>query len=1149
MRPAQLVESYLSELRACRSAGVAETSFYPPLAKLLDSLGKDLKPKVQCVVTLKNTGAGIPDAGLFTSNSLRRAPQEEIFRGIPPDRGALEAKAPAAEVAKVAKSEQVARYAERYGLVLVTTFREFILVGWRNNQTVNLESFSLASSEEEFWDAAGTPHTTASALGERFVEYLRRVMLHNAPIASPEGVAWFLASYARDARARVELAMAPVEDSHGPISEDLASKPITLDDIRSALEEALGLRFETPKGQHFFRSTLVQTLFYGVFSAWVLWHRGNPARRDAFDWRTAAFHLRVPVLRKLFHAVADPAQLQTLNLVEVLDWAAAALNRVDRAAFFTRFEDRHAVQYFYEPFLEAFDPELRKDLGVWYTPEEIVRYQVARVDTALREELGLADGLADPSVVVLDPCCGTGAYLVEVLQRIAATLKERRGDDALVATEVRKAATQRIFGFEILPAPFVISHLQIGLLLAQLGAPFSEKSKQRAGVFLTNALTGWDPPKEPKNRLMAFEELQEERDAANKVKRSQAVLVVLGNPPYNAFAGTSPAEEKGLVDPYKEGLIREWGIKKFNLDDLYIRFFRLAERRIAEMSGRGVVSFISNHSWISDPSFVVLRKRLLESFDSFWIENMHGNRKISEYAPDGRTSETIFALPGFSPGIQQGVAISLWVKCGRKGAVRFRDDLNAARATERRAQLLESLEDPNLNTKYEEATPTSSNRFAFRRSEVSEAFASWPRLLDLCAEPPSNGLMEKRGGALMDLDRTALERRMRAYLDPAVSWDRIAELAPSLTEDAARFDARATRGKVVTAEHFEASRLRRYALRPFDTRWCYYSPTRPLWNEPRPRLWSQCWEGNSFLLTRLKASTDPEGIPLLFTRCLSDDHTLTPDAVAIPLHLRSGPQLAAGERQGSLFEGTDTAPKANLSKFARDYLASFGLPDPDRDVETAALLWMHALAVGFSPAWLKENAEGIRRDWPRIPLPSTKEALLASAELGKQVATLLDTETPVPGLTSGKIRPELKQIAVIRRVGKGNLNPDDGDLDLTAGWGRHGKEGIVMPGRGRLVERDATEAEFVEELGRPTCDVSLNGVAYWQNIPLSVWEFTLGGYQVIKKWLSYREKPILGRSLTVAEVQEVTDTARRLAAVVLLRSRLDENYKATQGVS
>ena len=163
----------------------------------------------------------------------------------------------------------------------------------------------------------------------------------------------------------------------------------------------------------------------------------------------------------------------------------------------------------------------------------------------------LPDGLADPNVVVLDPCCGTGAYLRAVLRRIAETLHDK-GGDALVANDLKKAAMERVFGFEILPAPFVIAHLQLGLELETLGAPLSDVGDppERAGVYLTNALTGWEPPKE-KPKQIAFPGFAEERDAAGKVKQEKPILVIIGNPPYNAFSGVSPDEENGLVEPYK----------------------------------------------------------------------------------------------------------------------------------------------------------------------------------------------------------------------------------------------------------------------------------------------------------------------------------------------------------------------------------------------------------------------------------------------------------------------------------------------------------------------------------------------------------------------------------------------------------------------
>lgn len=1130
----QWLHDYLGELAAIHSsrAGVAETSYYPALSNLFNEVGESLSPRVSCVLQLANRGAGNPDGGFFTASQMQETGQRD-WPAPMPERGVIEVKSTADDAWVVADSRQVTQYWKRYGLVLVTNYRDFLLVGRdKAGSPVQLEVFRLAESEGEFWELARHPARAASALAERFGEFLIRTLLYAAPLCSPEDVAWFLASYARDAKARLEGVDLPA-----------------LINVREALEEALGLRFEGEKGDHFFRSSLVQTLFYGVFSAWVLWHKENPRRSDAFDWRSAAWSLHVPMIRALFDQVAAPSRLRPLGLVEPLEWAAAALSRVDRPVFFSTFEEGHAVQYFYEPFLRQFDPELRKQLGVWYTPPEIVEYMVERVDRVLREELEIADGLADPCVYVLDPCCGTGAYLVEALRRIAKTIKENRGWDALDRLDVKKAAMQRVFGFDIMPAPFVVAHLQLGMLLRSMNAPLDDAAGERVAVYLTNALTGWEPPKEPKQHLI-FPEMEAERDAAEEIKRDKPILVILGNPPYNAYAGVSPNEEQGLVEPYKEGLNRPvseggWGIKKFNLDDLYIRFFRLAERRIAEMTGKGVVCFISNHSWISDPSFVVLRQHLFESFDKFWIENLHGNRKISEYAPDGRTSETVFAIAGFSPGIQQGVATSLWVKTGvgsKRARVHFRDDIDAARAVERRAQLLASLNQKRFDARYERARPTPLNRYSFRPASVAESYLEWPKVTELCAVAPSNGLMEKRGGALIDTDPDALARRMKAYFNRKLDWDEYKERGYGLTKKQAAFDPKQARARALAAEQFDAERIVRYAVRPFDTRYCYYTAVNPVWNRPRPSLWAQCWKGNRFLLTRFRAAKAPEGAPIFFTPHLSDDHCLAPDAVAIPLQVRNGARLRR-PAQASLFaalgeEALPDAPVANLSGAARTYLSALKLTNPDEDAETAGLLWMHALAVGFAPAYLAENADGLRQDWPRVPLPGSRKALMRSAELGSRVAELLDTETPVRGVSTGAIRAELKPLAPLITPTGGRVN-----LGLTAGWGHAGKGDAVMPGKGKLLQRPAEyRGELAARWGESVLDVYLNEHAYWANVPIRVWEYYIGGYQVVKKWLSYREQELLGRELPPEEARYVTEMVRRLAALLLLEPELDANY-------
>lgn len=748
------LEIYLEDLYAIRSSGgaVKETSYYPALSNLLNEVGKTLKPRVRCIINIQNTGGGLPDGGLYSSEQFQKRSKDELREGQLPARGAIEVKSTGEEVKNVAGSEQVMRYANRYKQVLVTNYRDFVLVGVDHEGNVtNRETYSLAPSEKEFWLAAAQQHTTAQQQGERFIEYLKRVMLHAAPLALPKDVAWFLASYARDAKKRIE-------DSDLP----------ALAAVRAALEEALGLKFEGDKGQHFFRSTLVQTLFYGVFSAWVLWSNKHPQtdERARFNWREAAWTLHVPMIKALYDQVATPTKLEPLGLIEVLDWTEAVLNRVDRKAFFENFEEGHAVQYFYEPFLEAFDPELRKELGVWYTPTEVVQYMVARVDTVLREELDIADGLADPRVYVLDPCCGTGAYLVEVLKRINETLKER-GGDALTGNTVKRAAMERVFGFEILPAPFVVSHLQLGLLLQSIGAPLSEKGDERAGVYLTNALTGWEPPsEEAKKRLQqlafSFAELRDEHDAAERVKREERILVILGNPPYNGFAGVAVEEERDLSDAYRTTILAP-APQGQGLNDLYIRFYRMAERKIVEQTGKGVVCFISNYSWLDGLSFPGMRERYLEAFDKIWIDSLNGDKyKTGKITPDGNPDPSIFSTEWNREGIQVGTAIALLIRKEKHEAakgVQFRNLWGKGK----RNELLANV-NCQQKASYADVQPILELGLPFTLGLTNAEYTKWPLLTELF--PLSfPGVKTSRDDFMIDISQERLTERMEKYFD------------------------------------------------------------------------------------------------------------------------------------------------------------------------------------------------------------------------------------------------------------------------------------------------------------------------------------------------------------------------------------------------
>jgi hypothetical protein len=258
----------------------------------------------------------------------------------------------------------------------------------------------------------------------------------------------------------------------------------------------------------------------------------------------------------------------------------------------------------------------------------------------------------------------------------------------------------------------------------------------------------------------------------------------------------------------------------------------------------------------------------------------------------------------------------------------------------------------------------------------------------------------------------------------------------------------------------------------------------------------------------------------------------------------------------SLFEPSHAPSVPNLSDESVAYLHSVEWAQSDA-------VFMHVVAVLHSPAYSRENAGALRQDWPRVPLPDKRAALERSAALGRQMAALLDSEAHVPGVTAGKVEGLLRTVGLLAKVGGGELDPNTDDFAVTAGWGHAGKGGVTMPAKGRVERRayDKAELDAIGEaakargfsvkqaltlLGSNTCDVFLNDTAYWKNIPVNVWEYFIGGYQVIKKWLSYREHELLGRALRADEAREVTNIARRLTAILLLQPALDENYRQSK---
>ena len=1113
------VEDYFDDLRKIKASGggTAETSYYPPLTNLLNAVGGSLKPKVFCISQLAQQGADHPDFGLFAA--------KQVSKGLPklgqlPEGGVVEVKPAADDAWLTAESAQVSKYWGLYRLVLVTNTRDFVLLGEDGDgNPAKLETFRLSASAADFDKALQHPHSFANKTGPALAEYLGRALSHRAALAEPRDLARLLASYARDGLARVEA------------SGDAPS----LNAVRSALEGALGVNFEGERGAAFFRSTLVQTLFYGIFSAWVLWARQTPAPKGPFDWHDSAQLLRVPVIRELFWQLSNPGQLHPLGLNEVLDWTAAALDRVDREAFFARFNEGEAVPYFYEPFLEEFDPALRKQLGVWYTPAEVVRYMVARVDRALKDDLGIEDGLAAENVYVLDPCCGTGAYLAETLKRIAANL-QGKGLGALAGAQVKKAATERVFGFEIMPAPFVVAHLQVGLTMQALDAAFSDDGEERAGVFLTNALTGWDKEtgKEPKQLQMFMPELMEERDRAERVKQDTPVLVILGNPPYNGFAGMAVDEERELSEAYRT--TRK--VKKpegQGLNDLYVRFFRMAERRIAEKTGRGVVCFISNYSWLDGLSFTGMRERYLEAFDIIRIDNLNGDKyKTGKTTPDGKPDPSIFSISGDPVGIQVGTAVATLVRKADHipaASVGFRHLWGQAK----RSELSESAEEESAAL-YDTFEPVLPLGLPFAEVAVNRGWSDWPSLPDLFPVAFS-GVKTARDGFLVDIDLGRLSERVAEYFDSSLSDDQIAGRYPIAMKPTGQFEPAATRAELLARGGPDIEGFIRYTYRPFDTRWLYWEKDTKLLDAKRTEYHPHVFPQNKWLSSSHRIRKGESEAQTAFTTNIASYHLIERVSNWFPAWLRT----EQPDGQQSLLDAGGEQPRPNLSAKAQAYLDRLGLGVED--------LFHHALAVLHDPAYREANAGALRMEWPRIPLsgwpdgdaPGANDELRASAALGRELAALLDPETPVPGVTSGTLRPELAAIAVPSTANGHNIAGDD--FALAAGWGHFGSGDAVMPGTGRSVARDYTPPErealgdAAGALGVTTVDVHLNDKARWSNIPAAVWNYKLGGYQVLKKWLSYREHKVLGRNMHPDEVRHFTDTARRIAAILMLTAR------------
>ncbi len=579
--------------------------------------------------------------GVVATNEPRRiecgAPDFVLTKDSAPI-GYIEAKDIGKSLDEAEKSEQLKRYQDSLTNLVLTDYLEF---RW------------YVDGERRLSARLGTPTRDGKIrrdkAGIEAVTWLFDDFLsHRAePVGTPRELAWRMARLAHMIRDLIVAAFEKEPEGGSLHAQFMA--------FRDNLIPGLGINQ--------FADMYAQTIAYGLFAA-----RCNQSTGEGFTRQNAAYLLPKtnPFLRKLFNTIAGP-ELDD-RIAWLVDDLAQLLARADMEAVLKDFGKRTAkedpVVHFYETFLTAYDRKVREMRGVYYTPEPVVSYIVRSIDYLLKTHFNRPQGLMDTNTLILDPAVGTATFLYMVVNEIHDALVSQ-GQEGMWNDYVVEKLLPRIFGFELLMAPYAVAHLKLGLLLQETGYRF--KTDQRLGIYLTNTLE--EAIKHSETLFAQW--ITEEANAAAEIKRDKPIMVVLGNPPYS---GISANASKRVVKDPKTGKARQeytWIGKLIEdykvvdgkplgeknpkwLQDDYVKFIRFGQWRI-ERTGQGILGFITNHSYLDNPTFRGMRRSLMNTFDEIYILNLHGNVKKKEAAPDGGKDENVF-------DIQQGVAICIMVK-------------------------------------------------------------------------------------------------------------------------------------------------------------------------------------------------------------------------------------------------------------------------------------------------------------------------------------------------------------------------------------------------------------------------------------------------------------------------------------------------------
>ena len=907
----------------------------------------------------------------------------------------------------------------------------------------------------------------------------------------------------------------------------------------------------TPDG---FADMFAQTIAYGLFTAQVSRGSGalvadnvvdmvpstNPFLRDLLnDFLTAAGRARQRDRRVDFDELGINDVVETLRHAPMED-ILRSFNS-DRPG-----ED--PVIHFYEDFLKAYDKKMRAKRGVFYTPRPVVQFIVRSVHEILQTEFGIEDGLAStitwgemrkrrPELAlprhttddmlflqVLDPATGTGTFLVEIIDLIYAHMRVKWAKQGWVTRDqikapwndyVRHHLLPRLHGFELMMAPYAIAHMKIGLKLVETDYAFPADGP-RVNVFLTNAL---QPAQEVQRDLEGLAPmLAHEANAANLLKARLAVTVVVGNPPYSGISGNmfpwidgllkGQLPDGQLVASYYRVDGKPLGEKKLWLQDDYVKFIRLGQWRI-ECSGVGVLGYITNHGYLDNPTFRGMRQCLMNTFGRIDVIDLHGNSKKKEKAPDGTKDENVF-------DIEQGVAIGLMRAGGPRRSVSHRS-LWGRSTAKYEALAVRSLAPA---TEIVPAAPfyvLSPQDSTFK----VEYQVCWPP--SLVFKVSGVGAVTARDSMTVDFEQEALWERL---LDFAAIEPETARVRYRLGSDARDWKVTTAQADVRATGPSKAL-LTRYLYRPFDYRFTYFTGTaRGFYASPCERVMKQ-FLGNDNVGIALSRTVESGAFEHVHcTSAAMGHHSVSLKEVnyAFPLWLISGQPHKTDLHDDDLVSQLPGRVPNLSPTFIAVLRTALGLSDFDWQPEKrsaplhAEKVFHYVYAVLHSPSYRQRYAGFLRADFPRIPIPGSRSVFDALAVLGEQLVqwhllehptALAITATSVPaGLTMPNfVGTERKLLKVAEK------------------------------------SRELADLEAVAD--GPLGTVFINPGSGFAGVRQAVWQHTIGGYQVLHKWLDDRRKA--GRSLSEDDIAHWRRVYAALDATQRLMQQTDEAIVAHGG--